>query len=110
MDPTQAKLLEWAFDKGGAYVVILVLLFFYRRDWQAVLASTKDELAILTGLVVEATKAQSATADALRENNVIVHQAKRVMETYLPLRRDGERGARRANDENPAGDPYDIQR
>ncbi len=93
IDPAQAQysLLQWAIDRGGRDVILIVVLFFYRRDWQALVGDTKEQLAVLTTLVINATRAQTETADALRENNVVVHQARRVMETYLPdipMRRD----------------------
>jgi hypothetical protein len=88
MDPAQSKALEWAMDKGGAYVVILLILFFYRRDWARLESQLRDQLSVLTELVIGATKAQADTAAALRENNVVVHQAKRVLETLVPERRD----------------------
>lgn len=98
MDPTQAKALEWAIDKGGAYTIILVILFFYRRDWTRLESQLREQLTILTQLVIGNTKAQADTASALAANTVVVHQAKRVIETLIPLRRDGER-PRRSNGE-----------
>lgn len=84
VDPsTQLTLVQWAIDKGGAYVVILVVLFFYRRDWQTAVNFWKDQSKITVDLIIEATKAQDATAAALAQNTVVVHQAKRVMEIYL---------------------------
>lgn len=82
MAPSQGEitLLQWALDKGGAYVVILVVLFFYRRDWQKVSDYKDNQLAILTALVTENTRAQTLVASALRENNIIVHGAKRLLE------------------------------
>lgn len=104
---TQVQLtaLQWAIQQGGAYVVILVILFFYRRDWTRLESQLRDQLAVLTQLVVGATKAQAETAAALTQNTVVVHQAKRVMETYLPLRREGERPARRGNGEADPMEP-----
>ncbi len=94
-DPSVAQLsiVEKAFDKGGGYAILLLVGFFYRRDWQR-LADTKDQqLTILTKLVAENTAAQTQTAAALSQNTVVVHQAKRVLETLIPLRRDGDRFA-----------------
>lgn len=82
--PTGAELtlLQWGLDKGGAYVVILVVLFFYRRDWAKVSDYKDQQLAMLMALVQENTRAQALVGDALRENNVIVHGAKRLLEQH----------------------------
>ena len=88
IDGDKLTLLQWGIREGGAFVVILVILFFYRRDWNTAVNFWRDQHAITTQLVQEATKAQAETAAALRENNVVVHQAKQTLQTLLPNRRD----------------------
>lgn len=89
-DQVQVTVAQWAVREGGAFVVILVILFFYRRDWKTATEFWRDQHVITTQLVVAATKAQTETAAALRENTTVVHQTKHVMQKYLPHRRDGE--------------------
>lgn len=83
----QLTMVQWAMDKGGAYVVILLLLFFMRRDWHTTVDYWQAQNAITTDLVIRATQAQTDTAAALRENTVVVHATKRVIMTYVPANR-----------------------
>lgn len=87
-EQVQITAMQWAVREGGAFVVILVILFFYRRDWKTATEFWKEQNAITTAMVVAATKAQTETAAALAANTVAVHQAKHVMQKYLPARRD----------------------
>lgn len=84
----QVSIAQWAVREGGAFVVILVILFFYRRDWKTATEFWREQNVLTTNLVIAATKAQTETAAALRENTTVVHQAKHVMQRYLPTRRD----------------------
>jgi hypothetical protein len=85
----QVSLLQWGIREGGAFVVILVILFFYRRDWKTAVEFWRDQHAITTDLVIQATKAQVSMEAALRENTVVVHQTKGVIQNYIPAgRRD----------------------
>lgn len=79
----QETMVEWAIKQGGALVVLVIVLYFYRRDYHVVTDFWKDQNRQLTELVISSTKAQTDTANALRENNIIVHQAKNVMAKYL---------------------------
>lgn len=90
----EQTILQWAIREGGAFAVILVILFFYRRDWKTAVDFWRDQHAITTDLVVAATKAQAETAAALRENNVVVHSMKQVIQTYVPNSRRIEDGSR----------------
>lgn len=73
--------------EGSAYTVIVVILFFYRRDWKTAVEFWKDQHALTMELVKDATKAQVDTASALRESTIVTHQLKRVVEGNFPLRR-----------------------
>ena len=82
---------EWfalALREGGAYLVIVLLLHFYRRDLKTAGEYWKDQNAITTQLAKESTKANTEMAAALAQNTVVVHAAKNVMQQYLPKRRD----------------------
>lgn len=80
----ESAFIQWALKEGGAFGVILVILFFYRRDWKAATEYWQQQNAITTKLVQESTMANSDMAAAMRENTVVVHQAKNVMARYLP--------------------------
>lgn len=87
LNPTNASLVQWAVREGGAFVVILVILFFYRRDWQTATEYWKAQNVITTQLCIKATEAQTDCAAALRENALVTHQVKRVFERQFPERR-----------------------
>lgn len=71
--------LRWAIQQGGAFAVILVVLFFYRRDWKNVSEFWKQHSAEMNDLVTQATKAQTEMASALRENTQVTHSLKTVI-------------------------------
>jgi hypothetical protein len=89
MNPNdQLTIMQWAVREGGAFAVILVILFFYRRDWKTAVEFWRDQHATTTQLVQDNTRAQTETAAALRENTVVVHQAKNVL-AAMEQRRGG---------------------
>lgn len=94
--PSEQTIAQWALEKGGAFAVILIILFFYRRDYVQLTDFWRAQSETMKDLVEENTKAQTETAAALRENTVVVHQAKNVMQKYLPERGidDGRSGRR----------------
>lgn len=85
--PVSDSLVEWAIKQGGALLVLLVVLFFYRRDYHGVTDFWKEQNKIVTELVIASTKAQADMTNALRENNMIVHQAKNVLQQMVPPER-----------------------
>lgn len=87
-DSSVSPLIEYGIRQGGFVIVLFVVLFFYRRDWSKLSMSQEAVNAILLDLVKDNTKAQTDTANALAQNTVVVHQAKSVMQKYLPERRD----------------------
>lgn len=60
--------------KGGAFAVILVILFFYRRDWKTAVDFWQDQHKTTTELVQQATKAQAENSAALRENSLVLQR------------------------------------
>lgn len=93
--PTATEpILEYAIRQGGALAVLVIVLFFYRRDYRYLSEFWRDQSKLLLELVAANTKAQADTASALAQNTVVVHQAKNVMQNYLPQRRahDGQDG------------------
>lgn len=84
-------LLEWAIKQGGALAVLLVVLFFYRRDYRGVTDFWRDQNKITADLLIASTKAQTEMANAIMQNNQVISQAKHVMQYYLPQQRDSDR-------------------
>lgn len=82
---------RWAIQQGGAFVVVLIILFFYRRDWKTAVDFWKDQHAVTTGLIEKVTSANVEMTAALRENTVVTHSLKRAMEYTFPPRRAGEK-------------------
>lgn len=88
-DPT---FLQWAIREGGAYVVILVILFFYRRDWKTATDFWKDQHKITTDLAKECSKAMTDQTAALRENTIVTHGLKNLLQYQGPQERRGGSG------------------
>ena len=83
LPPSSESILEFAARQGGALVVLVIVLFYYRRDYRDLTAyrQARDEMLVM--LVQESTKANTEMSNALRENNVVVHQAKNVLNDVL---------------------------
>lgn len=58
------ELVKWSVTQGGLVLVLLVVLWSYRRDFTRVLAREDEETAILTDLVAQASAALQASRDA----------------------------------------------
>ena len=80
---TQTSLLEHALREGGFFALVLMLLWFYRRDTKWATEFWKDEAGKRETMIRESTRVQAEVAAALTQNTVVVHQAKRVLEQYL---------------------------
>ena len=91
---SQSTIIERIFREGGFFAIVLILLYFYRRDTKWATEFWRDEAGKRDALIRENTVAQTSVAAALSANTVVVHQAKRVMEELIPMRRtdNGERG------------------
>ncbi len=98
MDPSaqaQLSLAQWAIQQGGAFVIVLGVLFFYRRDYK-ILTDT------LVSLVIKNTEAQTAHTAALAENTRVVHSAKEFMRRYTAEPSFYEAEERRADERREA--------
>ncbi len=83
---TDVSLIERALREGGFFAIILILLYFYRRDTKWATEFWKDQAAEFAVCIKENTKSQVEIASALRENNVVVHQAKNLLASHLHAR------------------------
>jgi hypothetical protein len=84
------SMLEFAIRQGGAIAVLMLVLFYYRRDYRELVSYKTERDRLLFELVKESTKANVEMAAAIRENNVIVHQAKNLL-AQQSGRREGDR-------------------
>lgn len=58
------SLVKYAITQGGLVLVVIVLLWSYRRDFTRVLGEQQDRLAVMTELVQLSTTALTRSADA----------------------------------------------
>ena len=79
-----SPMAEFAVRQGGALLVLLVVLFFYRRDYRYLSDYREQQFQVLVDLVGKNTQAFTDTASALRETATVVHQAKLVIRDRLP--------------------------
>lgn len=81
-------IVKYAFEQGGALGVLVIVLYFYRRDKNITIEFWKEQNTARDLLVTNATKAQVETAAALRESTIVIHSLKRAIEIQYPERRD----------------------
>jgi hypothetical protein len=77
--PPSETILEFAVRQGGAFAILLIVLFYYRRDYRDLVNYKNGRDQALMELIRENTKASTDMANAMRENNIIVHAAKNIM-------------------------------
>jgi len=83
VSPSAESIVDFALRQGGAFAILVIVLYFYRKDYRDLNDYRKGRDELLVGLVRDQTKAQTEMAAALRENNIIVHQAKNVLREHL---------------------------
>jgi hypothetical protein len=82
------SMVEFAIRQGGAIVVLMIVLFYYRRDYRELVSYKAERDRLMIELVKESTAANVEMASAIRENNVIVHQAKNLMAQQALVKRE----------------------
>lgn len=97
-------LIQWGIREGGTILVVLVLLYFYRKDWMTSSEYWKSQNAITTDLVTNSVRATSDLAAAIRENTTVTHGLKRIVELSL-LNPDHLRMTAEECEESPADCP-----
>lgn len=89
--PPQETIPDFFARESGAFALLGLVLFYYRRDWRDLSDYKGQRETVLMELIRENTKAATEMSAALRENNVVVHQAKNVLATYVgPAQRAGD--------------------
>lgn len=51
MTPGEMEILKWALTQGGVVLVLLIVVWSYRRDFTRLMARDDEKIAILTELV-----------------------------------------------------------
>lgn len=86
-------LTKYAITQGGLLAVVLVLLFFYRRDFMRVQQRDDEKISILTDLVEKNTTALSGSSSQLAANEKATHRLARALENVGAVdRRSVDRG------------------
>lgn len=89
--PGSESIPEFALRQGGAFAILALVLFYYRRDWRDLTDYKGQRETILMDLIKENSKSSADMAAALRENNIVVHQAKNILASYVgPAQRAGD--------------------
>ena len=70
--PATDSLTEFALRQGGALAILLVVLFYYRRDYRDLVDYRSERDKILVTIIQDSSRAKTEMADAMRENNRIV--------------------------------------
>ncbi len=96
-DPFTTSIAEKFAREGGFFALVLVLLYFYRRDtkwatefWRDAAARNLEYARENALIIKENTKSNVDVSNAVRENTVVMHAAKNVMIDHLPKRRSDD--------------------
>lgn len=63
--------------------MLFAVLFFYRRDYKALADYWKLDAALKAELLEKNVRAMSEVSSAMRENTVVVHTTKNVMQSLV---------------------------
>lgn len=67
--PSAESLPEFAIRQGGAFAILALVLFYYRRDYRDLTTHKSAREEMLVALITEHTKAQADMAATIRANN-----------------------------------------
>jgi hypothetical protein len=67
---------------GGLPAVLLVVLFFYRRDYKTLCDYWQSQNVMATTLVGDNTKAITGMSDAIRHNTEVINATKDVLQAF----------------------------
>lgn len=76
----EPDLLKYAFTQGGLLIVVLVLLWSYRKDTMGVLNLERERVTILTELVGSSRETMARSADAIAAQAKSIDGLARVVE------------------------------
>lgn len=80
-------LFRYAMTQGGLLVVVLVLLWSYRKDLKASNAKQDERIEVLTNLVATNTAAMTRAAAASEANEKAAHRLSRALDHFDEGRR-----------------------
>jgi hypothetical protein len=83
-----SNMVTWAFQVGGPlFVALLIVLFFYRKDFRTELAAKRSDNAMLMELVKANITSMQATASSVQEHTRAVD---RLVAAISERRRSGD--------------------
>lgn len=75
-----ADLLRWGLAQGGCFLVLLLVLWSYRRDFQRILSRDEERLKVMTDIVQANTAAMVQTTAALNDQKDATHRLAKAVE------------------------------
>jgi len=87
-------LVNLGLREGPAAVVVLVILFFYRRDYKQVVDFWQEQTKTTVALVKESTQQHAEASAALKENSVVMHGLKRAIEGRFDIQTSASESGR----------------
>lgn len=78
-----SPLIEKIAREGGFFALVLILLYFYRRDTKWATEFWKEQAARNSDMIEENAKQNENVASAIRESTVVMHAAKTIMARQL---------------------------
>ena len=79
-EPSLTALLKWGVEQGGFVLLVLVIGYFYRRDWMRLADFWQAETKQRTELIGETTKALAAQAIAYEKHAVAIDRLAAALE------------------------------
>ncbi len=73
------SLPEFAVRQGGAFAILALVLFYYRRDYRELTADKQADRAKLVDLVAAHATTMTEMSSALRENNQVIREMRVLM-------------------------------
>ena len=80
-DPS--PLVEKVAREGGFFALVLILLFFYRRDTKWATEFWKEQAMRNADMIEKNAEQNQNVANAIRESNVVMHATKNIMARSL---------------------------
>jgi len=86
------ELVNFGLREGPAALVVLIILFFYRRDYKQVVDFWQEQTKTTVALVKESTQQHAEASAALKENSIVMHGLKRAIEGRFDIKVASESG------------------
>jgi hypothetical protein len=91
-DPlTVSPIIDRAIKDGGLFLLVVGLLFFYRRDTLWATEFWKGKADEYAKIINDNTASNRDVSNAVAQSTMVMHQTKRVLENLAPSRRTEDR-------------------